>query len=73
MYSFQHKVCILADGYPQAPLQGALCDQEGLARGPHRSPRALLPGALCGCQGTRMESYHLEGLEQFLIADTEGH
>ena len=47
--------------------------KRGLVRGPHRSPRAPLPGALCGCQGTRMESYHLEGLEWFLIADTEGH
>ena len=32
MHCFQHKVCILADGYPQAPLYGALCDQEGACK-----------------------------------------
>ena len=29
MHCFQHKVHILVDGYPQALLYGALCDQEG--------------------------------------------
>ena len=38
MHCFQHKVCILVDRYHQAPLQGALCDQEGAdKRVPQRS------------------------------------
>ena len=38
MLCFQHKVHILVDGYPQAPLEGALCDQEGGSQdGPQKS------------------------------------
>ena len=47
--------------------------KKGLTRGSHRSPRALLPGALGGWQGTHRESYHLEDLEWSLMAVTEGH
>ena len=32
MHCFQHKVRILVDRYPQAPLLGALCDQEGTCK-----------------------------------------
>ena len=38
MHCFHHKVQILADGYPQALLSGALCDQEGACkRAPQKS------------------------------------
>ena len=47
--------------------------KRGLARESNRSPRALLPGALGGWQGTRRESYHLEDLERSWMAVTEGH
>ena len=44
-----------------------------LTRGSHRSPRALLPGASGGWQGTHRESYNLEDLERSQMAVTEGH
>ena len=47
--------------------------KSGLTKGSHRSPRALLPGALGGWQGTRRESYRLEDLERSQMAVTEGH
>ena len=47
--------------------------KRGFARGSHKSPMALLSGALGGWQGTRGESYHLEDMERSLMAVTEGH